>query len=182
MNCCAPILGAGVTLRQCTLALCVLAALSVRASAQTPPPLAAEPSPTAQPAPAPETPAATMPEPVAPPAPSDATTLPTITVSAQRQPPKRNGPAPPREAAPAAMPTPPSPYETGAPNVAGGTPIVPQMASQMVISGEALNSRPVAQPLRSWKRRPVLPSSSILVTARPISITYAATISITAPT
>jgi opacity protein-like surface antigen/outer membrane receptor protein involved in Fe transport len=46
-------------------------------------------------------------------------------------------------AAPTA-PTPPSPYETGAPDVAGGTPVVPQLASQMTIPGAELNSRPVA--------------------------------------
>ena len=38
---------------------------------------------------------------------------------------------------------PPSPYETGAPNVAGGAAVVPQLASQMTVSGEDLNARPV---------------------------------------
>jgi opacity protein-like surface antigen len=137
------------------LALCVLAALSVRASAQTSPPAPTLPAPTPE-APTGEAPAATTPEPAAPPAPSDATTLPTITVSAQRQPPKQNGAAPSREAVPAATPTPPSPYETGAPNVAGGTPVVPQMASQMIISGEALNSRPVVQPAEILEAAPGL--------------------------
>ena len=141
--------------RQCALALCVLAALSVRASAQTSPPAPTLPAPTPE-APTGEAPAATTPEPAAPPAPSDATTLPTITVSAQRQPPKQNGAAPSREAVPAATPTPPSPYETGAPNVAGGTPVVPQMASQMIISGEALNSRPVVQPAEILEAAPGL--------------------------
>ena len=61
-----------------------------------------------------------------------------------------------REAAPAATPTPPSPYETGAPNVAGGTPVVPQMASQMIISGEDLNSRPVIHPAEILEAAPGL--------------------------
>ena len=51
--------------------------------------------------------------------------------------------APTRPVSPAA-PAPPSPYETGGPNVAGGTPVVPQLASQMTISGETLNARPIA--------------------------------------
>ena len=144
MNRCAPFWGAGVGLRQCALALCVLVALCGRASAQTSSPPQAQPPPTPE-APTGEAPAATTPGLVAPPAPSDAKTLPTITVSG-KPPPKRNGPAPLYEAPPAATPTPPSPYETGAPNVAGGTPVVPQMASQMVISGEDLNSRPVTHP------------------------------------
>jgi hypothetical protein len=126
------------------VALCVLAALSVRASAQTPP------APT-QPAATPETPAAdapaTNPQAAAPPAPSDTTVLPTIDVSAPRSPPQAQPNVAPRQAAPVPTPAPapPSPYQTGAPNVAGGTPVVPQMASQMVISGANLNSRPVSE-------------------------------------
>jgi hypothetical protein len=46
---------------------------------------------------------------------------------------------------PAAAP-PSSPYETGAPNVAGGPPVVPQLASQMTISGADLNARPFDHP------------------------------------
>jgi outer membrane cobalamin receptor len=42
------------------------------------------------------------------------------------------------------VPARPSPYETGGPNVAGGAPVVPQLASQMTISGEDLNARPIA--------------------------------------
>jgi opacity protein-like surface antigen/outer membrane receptor protein involved in Fe transport len=74
--------------------------------------------------------------------------LPTITVTGQQQPPiKRNVArelAPPTPT-PAPAPAPPSIYQTGAPNVAGGTPVVPQMASQVVISGADLNARPVAE-------------------------------------
>src|SRR6476661_6163577 len=59
--------------------------------------------------------------------------------------PSPQSPPAPASAAPAAptAPSPPSPYETGAPNVAGGTPVVPQLASQMTISGEDLNARPI---------------------------------------
>ena len=39
-----------------------------------------------------------------------------------------------------------SPYQTGAPNIAGGVPVVPQLASQMIFSGADLNARPVARP------------------------------------
>ncbi len=41
---------------------------------------------------------------------------------------------------------PPSPYQTGAPNIAGGAPVVPQMASQIVVPGAELNTRPIAEP------------------------------------
>jgi opacity protein-like surface antigen len=81
-------------------------------------------------------------------APSGAT-LPTITVSAKRKPSaKPPGPARTSATASSTTPTPPSPspYATGAPNVAGGAPIVPQLASQMTISGQDLNARPVTQP------------------------------------
>jgi outer membrane cobalamin receptor len=40
--------------------------------------------------------------------------------------------------------------------VAGGTPIVPQMASQMVITGANLNSRPVAEPAEILEAAPGL--------------------------
>jgi hypothetical protein len=40
--------------------------------------------------------------------------------------------------------------------VAGGTPVVPQMASQMVISGANLNSRPVAEPAEILEAAPGL--------------------------
>ena len=61
---------------------------------------------------------------------------------------------PPAPSAPAPLPA--SPYQTGSPNVAGGTAIVPQMASQMVISGEALNARPVLQPAEILEAAPGL--------------------------
>ena len=77
---------------------------------------------------------------------SEGKQLPTIRVTAPKGKPARAKPAqagPTRTATPAA-PKPPSPYETGAPNVAGGTAPIPQLASQMTISGADLNSRPVA--------------------------------------
>ncbi len=49
-------------------------------------------------------------------------------------------PSAPATAAPA------SPYQTGAPNVAGGAPVVPQLASQMIISGADVNARPMMRP------------------------------------
>jgi opacity protein-like surface antigen len=52
--------------------------------------------------------------------------------------------APGRGATTSEAPATPSPYQTGGPNVAGGTPVVPQLASQMTISGEDLNARPIA--------------------------------------
>ena len=144
--------GVTVLLRLLASIFFLISSLGVGAWAQTPPPASTQPPP-ADEAPAPEVPAATTPEPALPPAQSGGTTLSTITVSGQRQPPK---PTPAREAAPAAAPTPPSPYQTGAPNVAGGTPVVPQMASQMVISGADLNSRPVAQPAEILEAAPGL--------------------------
>lgn len=44
------------------------------------------------------------------------------------------------------MATPPSPYETGALNVAAGLAVAPSMASQMTISGADLNARPFTHP------------------------------------
>ena len=133
----------------------LISSLSAGALAQTSPPAPTQPSQAGE-APAPQAPVTTTPEPAPPPAQSDGKTLPTITVSGQHQPPKQSGPAPPREVAPAAAPTPPSSYQTGAPNVAGGTLVVPQMASQMVISGETLNSRPVPQPAEILEAAPGL--------------------------
>jgi outer membrane receptor protein involved in Fe transport len=43
---------------------------------------------------------------------------------------------------PAQEAVPASPYETGAPNVAGGTAVAATMASQMTVPGEDLNARP----------------------------------------
>ena len=93
-----------------------------------------------------QTPAATTPK-TPPNSSQPGTQLPTITVSAKRKPPPKP-PAAARatgagQATTAAAPTAPSPYEPGAPNVAGGAAVVPQFASQMTISGEDLNARPV---------------------------------------
>jgi opacity protein-like surface antigen len=108
----------------------------------------------AQTAPSPdsEAPAATpvSPAPAAPQ--SGGTLLPTTEVTAPRPKPKQAKPAQPltpaapeQAATTPEAPAPPSPYETGGPNVAGGTPVVPQLASQMTVSGEDLNARPVAR-------------------------------------
>ena len=45
----------------------------------------------------------------------------------------------------ASVPAPP-PYQTGAPNVAGGPQVAPTMASQMTVSGQDLNNRPATRP------------------------------------
>ena len=42
--------------------------------------------------------------------------------------------------------TPASPYQTGAPNMGGGTAVVPQLASQMTVSGADINARPITRP------------------------------------
>lgn len=73
--------------------------------------------------------------------------LPALVVTAPR--PKQGGPAGPATSAAPVRPAitgateAPSTYETGAPNVAAGAAVVPQLASQMTVSGEDLNSRPV---------------------------------------
>lgn len=69
-------------------------------------------------------------------------------VSSKRKPPTH---PPPRKraaatSAPKPAPAPPSPYETGAPNIAGGGTVTPTMASQMTVSGEDLNARPITRP------------------------------------
>ena len=46
----------------------------------------------------------------------------------------------------AAPGSPASSYATGAPNIAGGPPVAPTMASQMTVSGQDLNNRPVTRP------------------------------------
>ena len=80
--------------------------------------------------------------------------LPTIRVSGERAKP-RVAPAKPARVSPprrgnakpeAPAPVTPSPYDTGAPNVAGGAPVAPQLASQMTVSGKDLNARPVTRP------------------------------------
>src|ERR1700691_991167 len=112
-----------------------------------PPPATTAPAPTPAPPPsgtAPPPPAAT-PEPQTGPG----TELPTIAVQAARPKPK------PTTGRPAATGTPPpgpaaaapaSPYETGAPNVGGGTQAAPQLASQMTVSGADINARPITRP------------------------------------
>jgi opacity protein-like surface antigen len=80
--------------------------------------------------------------------------LPSITVSGKRRPPPQPQPRHARapknaagQAAAAPAPAAPaSPYETGAPNIAGGSAVAPTMASQMTVSGEDLNARPVTRP------------------------------------
>src|SRR5262249_4273927 len=145
------------------MALSVLVALSVRASAQAPLPTPTQPAPPTPQSPAAgspsgEAPAANTPQPAAPSGSSNATELPTINVSAPRSPPQTRTSVTPRYDVPAPTPTsaPPSPYQTGAPNVAGGTPVVPQMASRTVLSGANLNPRPVAEPAEILEAAPGL--------------------------
>jgi hypothetical protein len=130
----------------------VLAAMDDPASTQTSPPVPAQPAPATA---AGESAAPSKPNSAAPLAPANAATLPTITVSAPR-PPKRNRPAPARETGPAAASAPPSPYETGAPNIAGGPTVAPSMASEMTISGADLNERPVTRPSEILEAAPGL--------------------------
>src|SRR6202044_1448816 len=79
---------------------------------------------------------------------SKGTALPTINIVAPHKPPPK--PSAPVTAgippAPVASPPVASPYQTGAPNIAGGNPVVPQLASQMTFSGADLNARPLAAP------------------------------------
>ncbi len=81
-----------------------------------------------------------------PPTPSSSTALPTIQVTAKhaKPHPARAKPAPTvtARAAPAAA----SPYVTGAPNIAGGAASAPSLASQMTVTGQDLNARPVTRP------------------------------------
>ena len=77
---------------------------------------------------------------------SEGTTLPTINVTAPHAKPRATRAKPePAPAASSQSVAPPS-YVTGAPNIAGGPPIQPTMASQMTISGQDLNARPIARP------------------------------------
>jgi opacity protein-like surface antigen len=111
------------------------------------------------PAAAPASPAAAGPSPAAPAAAQSGNTrLPSIKVTAPKPKQKqaklarpvtpaasaRSATTAPSAPSTAGLPARPSPYETGGPNVAGGTPEVPQLASQMTISGEDLNARPIA--------------------------------------
>jgi outer membrane receptor protein involved in Fe transport len=74
--------------------------------------------------------------------------LPTIKVTAPHA--KRRGVRPKQAQAAAtnapAAAKPLSPYVTGARNAGGGPPIVPSAASQMTVSGQDLNNRPVTRP------------------------------------
>jgi outer membrane receptor protein involved in Fe transport len=91
--------------------------------------------------------AATQTPPAAEPrAASAGTTLPTINVTAPHAK-LRASRAKPKPAIVTATPSAvPPPYDTGAPNIAGGPPIQPTMASQMTISGQDLNARPITRP------------------------------------
>jgi opacity protein-like surface antigen/outer membrane receptor protein involved in Fe transport len=112
------------------------------ALAQTPPPAAP-----AQTLPLPAAPAAQ--KPARAPAASGNIQLPAITVSSRRKPrlkPRLH--AARAAAASASVPAPASatPYQTGAPNVAGGAAVAPSMASSMTVSGQDLNARPISRP------------------------------------
>jgi opacity protein-like surface antigen len=79
--------------------------------------------------------------------------LPTISVQTSRPKPKpvAGRPAATNQTAQTAqpavpVPVAPTPYETGAPNVGGGPAAPPQMASQMTVSGEDINARPITRP------------------------------------
>ena len=113
----------------------LLSIFTASASAQTPP--AVEPSSGGVP---PATITTT-----APPSASGGTTLPTIRVTAKRKP-RITRRQPAQAAARSAPASPASSYVTGAPNVAGGPAAPPNMASQMTISGQDLNDRPVTRP------------------------------------
>jgi opacity protein-like surface antigen len=100
----------------------------------------------------PQSPAPPPPDVTPPPTPTpgSGTTLPTISVQTARPKPKPTAgpPAPTNQTAQPAPPppAPPPPYETGAPNTGGGTPVVPQLASQMTVSGQDINARPMTRP------------------------------------
>ncbi len=129
----------------CTGALAQMPAAQ-QPAAPNPAPAAAAPAP---PAPAGAAPARAAPAAQAPPQ-SGATPLPEIRVVGNRKPApqQRRVRAPTNTAAQATAPAPaaPSPYETGAPNIAGGAAAAPTMASQMTVSGEDLNARPISRP------------------------------------
>jgi outer membrane receptor protein involved in Fe transport len=106
----------------------VLSLLCVNARAQTPPPT----------------------PPIAPVSdkPSSGAQLPPIQVTAKHNKP-HTAPAKPASgpaAAARAQASPAPPYVTGAPNIAGGAAVPPTMASQMTVTGQELNARPVTRP------------------------------------
>jgi opacity protein-like surface antigen len=113
------------------------------------PPSAPSPAPAAPP-PAPAAPAAPEGGPALPP--GEEKPLPQISVEAKRVAPRpaaavAGRPAQNTNATPAANAPPvATPYETGAPNVGGGSAAPPQMASQMTVSGQDINARPIVRP------------------------------------
>jgi TonB-dependent Receptor Plug Domain len=131
-----------------------LAAVSIadRILAQEPgvsPPVSPPQSSGPQPpqSPAPPSPGETPPP---APAPESEKSLPTISVRTSRPKPKpaAGRPAATTQTAQPGPPAPvaPSPYQTGTPNTGGGTPVVPQLASQMTVSGQDINARPITRP------------------------------------
>jgi hypothetical protein len=73
--------------------------------------------------------------------------LPTIKVTAAKRPkPRPAKPKQPQTAVTIEPSSQPPSYVTGAPNTAGGPAIVPTAASQMTVSGQDLNNRPVTRP------------------------------------
>jgi hypothetical protein len=105
----------------------------------------AQTSPDVQPPPSAQPPDATAPETTTP-TQSSVVRLPTIRVSPTK--PKTNGerekPAQPEEQQ--TVQPPPSPYATGAPNVAGGASVQPNAASQLTVSGAQVNAVPFSRP------------------------------------
>ena len=81
-----------------------------------------------------------------PPATPAGATLPTINVTAPHAKPRATRAKPEPAPTAASQSVAPPSYVTGAPNIAGGPPIQPTMASQMTISGQDLNARPIARP------------------------------------
>ena len=80
--------------------------------------------------------------------PSHGAELPPIRVTAKHNKPHA-APAKPAAtpaAAANAQASPAPPYVTGAPNIAGGAAVPPTMASQMTVTGQDLNARPVTRP------------------------------------
>ena len=80
--------------------------------------------------------------------PSHGAQLPPIQVTAKHNKPHTapTKPATAPAAAASAQASPPPPYVTGAPNIAGGAAVSPTMASQMTVTGQELNARPVTRP------------------------------------
>ena len=134
-------------LRQIALILAIVPALGGTAFAQEPDPPPKEPAPATSSAPAtnlPEAPA---------PAAGPSTPLPPINVSTTKRaqprqatarpaasPRRSTSPAPPVQAQAQPTPTP------GAPNIGAGPMAPPNLASQMRVSGDDLNARPVTRP------------------------------------